>query len=86
MLHKPAEIYQKAFLSYFLIIFSQVELQKVILDRSKILGMFVYLLAADDEYFCHHKENVPLPIQMQLSKKQETFWCFLFYFGILIKF
>ena len=78
MLHKPAEIYQKAFLSYFLIIFSQVELQKVILDRSKILGMLVYLLAADDEYFCHHKENVPLPIQCSYLRNKKHFGAFYF--------
>ena len=30
-------------------------------------------MTADDEYFRYNRENVPLLIQMQLSKKQKTF-------------
>ena len=32
-------------------------------------------LTADYEYFRSNKENLPLPIQMQLFKKPKTFCC-----------
>ena len=34
----------------------------------------------DDECFHHNKERLPLPIQMQLSKKPNTFCCFFIAF------
>ena len=34
-------------------------------------------LTVDGEYFRLNRENLPLPIQMQLSKKPETFCYFL---------
>ena len=33
-------------------------------------------LTADDEYSRHNRENLPLPIQVQLSKKPNIFFCF----------
>ena len=36
--------------------------------------MFVNRLTVDDKYFCSVRDNFPQPIQMQLSKKPETFW------------
>ena len=39
----------------------------------EILGLFVNKLTADDKYFLHNSENFSLAIQLQLSKKQETF-------------
>ena len=35
----------------------------------EILGVFVNTLTADDKYRVQDCENLPLPIQMQLSKK-----------------
>ena len=35
----------------------------------------VNTLIADDDYFDHNKENLLLPIQIQLSKKPKTFCC-----------
>ena len=32
-------------------------------------------LTADDEYFRHNRKNLPLTIQMQLSKKPKIFCC-----------
>ena len=43
------------------------------LVRSKILGLVVNTLTANYEYSGSNGENLPLPIQMQLSKKPKTF-------------
>ena len=45
------------------------------LVSSEIFGLLVNALTADDEYSRHNMENVPLPIQMQLSKTPKTFYC-----------
>ena len=39
----------------------------------EILGMFVKTMTVDDKYFLCNSENLPQPIQRQLSKKRETF-------------
>ena len=39
----------------------------------EMLGEFVNTLNADDKYPVEDSENLPLRIQMQVSKKQETF-------------
>ena len=38
-----------------------------------ILGLFINTLTEDDKYFLRNSENLPQPIQMQISKKQKTF-------------
>ena len=85
---KAAEICRKVLLYYFLIILGQPS--QVILVRSEILGLLVNTLTAKYEYSQSNGENLPLPIQRQLSKKPKTFCTFfvLFYciFGIYIKF
>ena len=40
---------------------------------SKILGLFVNTLTADDKYSFHNSENLREPFQMQLSKKQKKY-------------
>ena len=40
---------------------------------SKILGMFINTLTADEKYSVPKKDNLTQPIQMQLSKKQNVF-------------
>ena len=52
-----------------------------ILQISLILLIFknssrVNTLIAEYEYPWHNRKNLPLPIQMQLSKKPKTFCCF----------
>ena len=45
---------------------------------SKILGLFVNTLTADDKYSFRNSENLRQPITMQLFKKQIfflNFWC-----------
>ena len=39
----------------------------------QILGLLVNTLAADEKYPLLNRDNLTIPIQMQLSKKQETF-------------
>ena len=44
-----------------------------ILYRCQILGLLVNTLAADEKYLVLHRDNLTIPIQMQLSQKQKTF-------------
>ena len=43
---------------------------------SEILGLFVNTLTADDKQSCRNSKNLRQPIQMQWSKKDETFFEF----------
>ena len=67
------EIFIKAPLSYLLISIKAIELGIVLLLTRQILGLLVNTLAADDRYPVVNKENLTIPIQMQLSQKQNTF-------------
>ena len=67
------EIFIKAPLSYLLISIKAIELGKVLLLTRQILGLLVNTLAADGRYPVVNKENITIPIQMQLSQKQNTF-------------
>ena len=40
---------------------------------SKVLRMFLNILTGDDKYSLLNRDNLRLPIQMQLSHKQKTF-------------
>ena len=40
---------------------------------SKSLRLVLNILTADDKYCLHKNENLPQPIQIQLSKKQKVF-------------
>ena len=42
----------------------------------KILGLLVNTLAADEKYPVLNRDNLTIPIQMQLSQKQKTFFQF----------
>ena len=39
----------------------------------ELLGLFLNTLTADDNYPVKDFENLPLPIQMQLSEKRKSF-------------
>ena len=41
---------------------------------SKILGLLINTLTADNKYCLRKSENAPQPLQMQLSKKQKGFF------------
>ena len=51
--------------------------EKSLLYRWKILGLLINTLAADEKYHVLNTENLTIPIQMQLSQKQNTFYEFL---------
>ena len=52
---------------------SQLSWKKLLLYTLKILGLLVNTLAADEKYPVLNRENLTIPIQMQLSQKQKTF-------------
>ena len=47
--------------------------KKSLLLTCKIRGALFNTLAADEKYLVLHRENLTIPNQMQLSKKQKTF-------------
>ena len=47
--------------------------KKSLLLTSQILGLLVNTLAADEKYPVLSRDNLTIPIQMQLSQKQKTF-------------
>ena len=52
---------------------SQLTWKKSVLLTCKILGLLLNTLAADEKYLVLHRDNLTIPIQMQLSQKQKTF-------------
>ena len=51
--------------------------KKSLLLICQILGLLFYTLAADEKYPLVKRDNLTVPIQMQLSQKQKTFSLFL---------
>ena len=47
--------------------------KKSLLLTCQILGLLVNTLAADEKYPVLNRDNLTIPIQMQLSQKQKTF-------------
>ena len=47
--------------------------KKSLLLTCKILGLLVNTLAADEKYPVLNRDNLTIPIQMELSQKQKTF-------------
>ena len=60
-----------------MIIAKPIELKKSLLLTWKILGLLVNTLAPDEKYPVLNRDNLTIPIQMQLSQKQKTFSQFL---------
>ena len=52
---------------------SQLSWKKSLLLTCKILGLLLNTLAADEKYPVLNRDNLTIPIQMQLSQKQKTF-------------
>ena len=57
-------------------IWRQLSWKKSVLAISKLLGLFVNTLTADDKYSLLNRENLTQPIRTQLSKKQLFLICF----------
>ena len=56
---------------------SQLSWKKSPFLTCKILGLILNTLAADDRYPVLNKDNLTIPTQIQLSRKQQTFSQFL---------
>ena len=52
---------------------NEIEFEKISLLTCQILGLLVNTLAADEKYPVLNRDNLTIPIQMQLSQKQKTF-------------
>ena len=59
---------------------SQLSSKKSLLLICKILGLLVNTLAADEKYPVLNRDNLTIPIQMQLSEKQNMIIQFLLHF------
>ena len=66
---------------------SKMSWKKSLLLRWKTLGLLVNTLAADEKYPALNRDNLTIPIQMELSQKQKTFFViFCCFFKVLPKF
>ena len=52
---------------------SKLSWKKSLFLTCQILGLLVNTLAADEKYPVLNRDNLTIPIQMQLSQKQKTF-------------
>ena len=55
---------------------SQLSSKKSLLFTCQILGLLVNTSAADEKYPVPNRDNLTIPIQMQLSRRQKTFSAF----------
>ena len=55
---------------------SQLSWKKSFLLKRKILGQLVNALASDEEYPALNRDNLTIPIQMEISQKQKNFSAF----------
>ena len=67
-----------AHLQYLLINEKVAALEKSLLVIHKILRLFVNTLTVNDRRYLLNTDNLPQPIEMQLSEKQKTFSEFSF--------
>ena len=56
---------------------SQLSWKKSLLLTCQILGLLVNTLATDEKYPVLNRDNLTIPIKMQLSRKEKTFSQFL---------
>ena len=54
--------------------FCQLKLHFTVYIFPPILGWLFNTFTVSDEYTHHDRENLPLPLQMQLFKKYKTFY------------
>ena len=71
------EICVTALLPYLLITAKSIESEKSLLLTCKISGLLINTLAPDEKYAFLNRDNLTIPIQMQLSEKEKTFSQFL---------
>ena len=71
------QICTTALLPYSLITAKLMELEKSLLLTCQILGLLVDILSADEKYAVLNRDNLTIPMQMQLSQKKKDFLNFL---------
>ena len=62
---------------YCFISLAKIRLENIRRSVCQIIGVFVITLTADDKYSLFSRENLPQPIQLQLSEKKKIFLNFL---------
>ena len=63
-------------LSDSLITLKSIELEKSLFFTYQILGLLANTLAANEKYPVLNRDNLTMPIEMQLSQKHQTFSIF----------
>ena len=71
---------QKYFYYTFLSVSGNFQSKKAFLFRFEIIGLCVNTLSADYEYPRSNTDKIPLPVQMQLPERLETFPAFFIVF------
>ena len=82
MCSSTVEICIKAPLFYSLILGKPNQLENASLIDTPNLGGACYTLSADEKYLVFNRDDFTIPIEMQLSQKQETFSRF---FAVFLK-
>ena len=72
---------EKDFYPTFSLFWAKLSEKNLFLIRSEILGLLVKTLTANYEYSRSNRENLPLRIQMQLSKKPKVICCIFVVFS-----
>ena len=71
---------EKCFYPTFSSLWTKLTEEKLFLIRSQISGLLVNPLTGNYEYSRSNRENLPLPIQIKLSRKPIIFYEFFFFF------
>ena len=69
---------EKCFFATFSSFGAKLSYKNLFLIRFEILGLLANTLTANYEYSRSNRENLPLEIQIKLSKKPQTFLTFFF--------
>ena len=77
---------EKQFHPTFSSFWAKLSYEKLFLALSEISGLLGDKFATHDQYFRHNRDNLPLTLQMHLSKIPNISHCFFIaFFGIYIK-
>ena len=60
-------------------------LEKVSFSDTQNIRMFVNTLTVDEKHYLLNRDNLKQTIQIQLSRKEETFSAFFFFFFAFLK-
>ena len=71
--HNIIEMFIRGILSHLWKTTKAIELERDSLLTCQVLGLLVSTVAADGKYLVLNRDNLTIPIQMQLSQKQKFF-------------